>query len=348
MTRSDQRRGHAWGVLFLGLAVAWASGCKKEQPVDSAPVDAGGVAVAAVDAGVPDAGTVAKAKVVKPLRFSDVVIARQDLRVDVTYTLSNPGTAQARGDACMTLLDAEGTVIRTETLGGITVKGETTDTFEDKVYADAPLKLSRTVLLYTTAAHHCSDGVDKATSEPLRLLLTGQPAPADAPAPRKEVPSKPEDFELTDVEVGQVDVYDDYYVNYTVKNVSGRRVSGKACLRGYGGSGKDLEDIVDADTVGEFHLEPGARETVDTARVHFADSKHWDEVTVLRLFVSADGCGAGYEAARGGFRFEKPGAVGAPDDSALEGEHEENEAARRLYDREYEPRSDSDSEETAD
>ncbi|RKI31545.1 hypothetical protein D7Y27_37435, partial [Corallococcus sp. AB004] len=94
MMRDDGWR-RSLGGLLLGIAVAWSAGCKKEQPQASAPVDAGVARVAVVDAGMPDAGPVAK--VARPLRFSNVVIARDKPYVRVTYTLTNPGTAQGRG-----------------------------------------------------------------------------------------------------------------------------------------------------------------------------------------------------------------------------------------------------------
>ncbi|RKH57819.1 hypothetical protein [Corallococcus llansteffanensis] len=311
MMRSDQRRKHAWGVLFLGLALAWATGCKKEQPAEAAvPVDAGVVAVAVLDAGTRpvDAGTVAK--VVKPLRFSNVVISRQDLRVDVTYTLSNPGTAQGRGEACMTLLDEQGHTIEVVRLGGIVVKGGLEDTFEDHVTVDdLRWRQTRSVLLFTRPNRaSCVYSSSPPTSEPMRLLPSGKPATADLPEPAPLRETKPEDLEVSDVEVTQDGTLASYAIRFTVKNVSDHRASGRGCLRAY--RVKD-SDAVDESLVGSFNLAAGASVTL-TDSVDFQDDKQWDEVTVLRLFTSFYGCADEEETENPGFLFDKPAAIRSP------------------------------------
>ncbi|QAT84194.1 hypothetical protein EJ065_2622 [Corallococcus coralloides] len=311
MTRSDQRRGHAWGVLFLGLAAAWGAGCKKEQPVESAPVDAG---VVAVDAGTRRVDTGTVAKVVKPLRFSDVVIAREDLRVDVTYTLANPGTAQARGDACMTLLDEQGHTIEVVRLGGIVVKGGLEDTFEDHVtVADLRWNQTRSVQLFTKPYRDsCTYSGSPPTSEPLRLLPSGKPATVDLPVPAPLRETKPEDFEVSGIEVTQDGTLASYAIRFTVKNVSDHRASGRGCLRAYRAQDSDA---VDESLVGTFDLASGASVTL-TDSVNFQDDKQWDEVTVLRLFASFHGCADEEEPENPGFLFDKPAGVRSPVEDA--------------------------------
>lgn len=325
MTRSDQRRGHAWGVLFLGLVAAWGAGCKKEQPVESAPVDAGVVAVDAVDAGTRRVDTGTVAKVVKPLRFSDVVIAREDLRVDVTYTLANPGTAQARGDACMTLLDEQGHTIEVVRLGGIVVKGGLEDTFEDHVtVADLRWSQTRSVLLFTKPYRDsCTYSGSPPTSEPLRLLPSGKPAAADlaVPAPRKE--TKPEDLQVSAIEVTQDGTLASYAIRFTVKNVSDHRASGSGCLRAYGGH--DTRALEES-PVGDFDLAPGASVTLTDA-ITFQEDKHWDTVTLLRLFASHHGCGDEEESENPGFPFDKPAGVRSPVEEAAADDEAEDDAA---------------------
>ncbi|RKH70977.1 hypothetical protein [Corallococcus aberystwythensis] len=305
MMRSDQRRGYAWGVLFLGLAAAWGPGCKKEQPVASAPVDAG---VAVVDAGAPDAGVAQAADVVKPLRFSDVTLKRQDNRLAVTYTLTNPGTAQGRGEACLSLHDDQGMVIEAERMGGITVKGGTTDTFRDSVgVGEASWKQARTLMLYTTAEFGCSYGASVATSELLRLLPTGQPAPAGTPPPQKPQVSKATDFEVSNVEVRQGP--SDYFLTYTVKNVSDHRASGSGCLRAY--MALERAPALEESPEGDFSLAPGASQTF-TESIVFDNEKNWDEVMILRLFTSPHGCADDADAENAGFKFMKPAYIHAP------------------------------------
>ncbi|WP_375758122.1 hypothetical protein [Corallococcus exercitus] len=310
MTRSDQRRGNALGVLLLGCAAVWGAGCKKEQPPASAPVDAGVVAVAVADAGAPDAGTVAK--VVKPLRFSDVTLKFQDNRMAVTYTLTNPGTAQGRGDACLSLHDDQGRVIEVKRMGGITVKGGTTDTFEDKVsLGGTSWKQTRTVMLYTAGEYRCSSGAPVATSELLRLLPTGQPAPADAPPPQPQQDSKATDFEVSGVELTQAGLSDDYTLTYTVKNVSDHRSSGSGCLRAY--VGQEGAPHLEESPEGDFSLAPGASETIKDS-VIFDNDRNWDRVTVLRLFTSPFGCADDADTDNTGFKFMKPESVHAPEE----------------------------------
>ena len=225
MIRSDKRCGRALRVLALGCVVVWGPGCKKEEAVASVPPDAGAPALAVRDVGSQDAGTAAPVK--KPLRFSDVRLAKKGVRLDVTYTLTNPGTAQGRGDACLSLHDAQGLVIKAMKLGGITVKGSTSDTFEDGVgVSDVYWKQAQTVLLYTAAAYDCSSGAPKATSELFPLLPTGQPAPAGTPEPKAPEPSNAEDFAVSDVRVSQKWDSDDYSIKYEVTKLSTRRVSG--------------------------------------------------------------------------------------------------------------------------
>ncbi|RKI31546.1 hypothetical protein D7Y27_37440 [Corallococcus sp. AB004] len=326
MTRGDQRRGHAWGVLFLGLAVAWATGCKKEPPAEAAaPVDAGVATVSVADAGTRRVYAETVAKVVKPLRFSDVVIARQGLRVDVTYTLANPGTAQGRGDACMTLLDEQGHPIEVVHLGGIVVKGGLEDTFEDHVtVADLQWSQTRTVLLFTMPYRHLCDSTSRSpTSEPLRLLPSGKPAAADlaVPAPRKE--TKPEDLQVYDIEVTQEGTLSSYAIRYRVKNVSDHRASGSGCLRAYGG--QDTRAIEESN-VGNFDLAPGASVTLTDA-ITFQEDKHWDTVTLLRLFASHFGCGDEEESENPGFSFDKPAGVRSPVEEEAADDEAEDDAA---------------------
>ncbi|WP_147439321.1 hypothetical protein [Corallococcus sp. CA049B] len=312
--RSDQRRGNALGVLLLGCATVWGAGCKKEQPVTSAPVDAGVVAVAAVAAGVPDAGTAAKEKVAKLLRFSDVTLRPQGTTLMVTYTLTNPGTAQGRGDACLSLLDDQGRVIEVMRMGGITVKGGTTDTFEDKVsLGTTTWKQTRTVMLYTTGDNRCSRVlVPTMTSEVLRLQPTGQPAPADAPAPQAFHATQATDFEVSGVELIQAGQSDDYSIKYLVTNMSEHRASGSGCLRAYVGE-DGAPPHVEETPVGDFSLAPGASETLKDSVV-FDNDRNWDRVTVLRLFTSPFGCADDADTDNTGFRIVKPESIHAPVD----------------------------------
>ncbi|MBN8471917.1 hypothetical protein JYJ95_35870 [Corallococcus exiguus] len=280
MMRSDQR--HVLGVALLGLAVAWGAGCKKEEPAASAPVDAGGVAVAAVDAGPV-------AKVVKRLRFSDVSLKRLEESVNVTYTLTNPGTAQGRGAACMMLLDERNLAITLVRLGGIAVKGGLADTFEDQVkVADLQWNQARSVMLFTTAygAYCTSRDLKEPTSEPFRLLTTGEPASAALPMPAPPQESKPEDFAVSGVRVSRTGSSGRSSIFFTVKNVSDHRASGAGCLRAYAKEGaRALEEL----DVGDFDLAPKASTTL-TESFSFDDDTHWGEVTVLRFFASGYGC----------------------------------------------------------
>ncbi|RKH58431.1 hypothetical protein D7X96_36890 [Corallococcus interemptor] len=276
--RSDQRR--RLGVL-LSLAALWGAGCKKEQPQASMPVDAGAVAVAVVDAGPV-------AKVVKPLRLSDVSLQRQEDRLAVKYTLTNPGTAQARGPACLMLIDEGNRAIDVLRMGGITVKGGSEDTFEDQLtVADLQWKQARAVLLFTVAYDkYCSDTQLQPTSETLRLLPTGAPAPAGLPMPVPAEEATAADLVVSDVRVRRSKTPAGASVTFTVKNVSDHRASGSACLRAYVREGLFA---LEENDVGEFDLAPGASATV-TGTGTFGDASHWDEVTVLRLFTHTYGC----------------------------------------------------------
>jgi hypothetical protein len=321
VTRSDQRRGPVLGALLLGCLSVWGTGCKKEQPQASAPVDAGVVVVAGVDAGVLQApGPVAK--VAKPLRFSDVRLARADDRVAVTYTLTNPGTAQGRGDACLSLHDEQGAAIEVKRLGGITVKGGTTDTFEDTaILGSANWKQARTVMLYTVPEFRCGAGAPVATSELLRLLPTGEPAPANVPAPQVPVDARAADFEVSNVKVSQTGSSADYSVTYTVKNLSDHRAMGSGCLRAYV---KGRERHLEESSVGDFSLAPGASATV-TDLIIFENDKHWDEVTELRVFSSPYGCSDEADSDNVGFQLAKPADVHAPVED-IEAESSEDDA----------------------
>ncbi|QAT84195.1 hypothetical protein EJ065_2623 [Corallococcus coralloides] len=309
MMRDDGWR-RSLGVLLLGGAAVWGAGCKKEQPQASAPVDAGAVAAAVADAGVPDAGPVAK--VAKPLRFSDVVLQRDGTRLDVTYRLTNPGTAQGRGDACLALLDEKGVLIHVRRLGNITVKGGTDDVFEDYVYVpEAAWPQARTVLLYTATERLCESDDFGANSEPLRLLPTGQPAPAGAPVPTRPKPLAAGELELSDVKLTQPGGGTRYELTYTLKNLSARRIHGSTCLQGYEG---DQDDDLLFASLGEFSLAPGAEET-RTDEVDASDAKAWDRVSTLDLFVNEQMCLlADSKQAPSRIEFKKPDDVHSPNE----------------------------------
>ncbi|RKI58802.1 hypothetical protein D7X55_26735 [Corallococcus sp. AB049A] len=268
-------------VLLLGFAALCGAGCKKEQPQANVPVDAGVVAVAVVDAGPVAQG-------VKPLRFSDVTLQRQKDRVAVTYTLTNPGTAQARGPACLMLIDAGNRSIAVQRMGGITVKGGSEDTFEDElIVADLQWKQARAVLLFTVAyGKYCSQTELQPTSETLRLLPTGAPGPAGLPMPVPAEEVTAADLVVSDVRVRRSRAPAGASVTFKVKNVSGHRASGSACLRAYVREGLFA---LEENEVGEFDLAPGASTTVKGTGT-FGDASHWDEVTVLRLFAHPYGC----------------------------------------------------------
>ncbi|TSC22610.1 hypothetical protein [Corallococcus sp. Z5C101001] len=308
MMRAGHRRGHVLGALLLGGAVGGAgTGCKRDAPAASTPLDAGVAAVAVPDAGRQDAGVVEK--VAKPLRFSDVALTRSGDDVAVTYTLTNPGTAQGRGDACLSLHDEHGRGIDAVKLGSITVKGETTDTFEDRVRVSRGFwTQARSLLLYTTSAYSCSAGILKPTSEVSRLLPSGQPAPAGTPAFQAPEDATAADFAVSNIRVRQDSEAGEYLITYTVKNLTARRVSGAGCLRAYlteGGRG------VEEDRVGDFSLPPGGSETI-TDSILFDDERHWDEVQVLRLFTGPYGCATDVSEDNAGTAFNKPADVHAP------------------------------------
>ncbi|AFE04779.1 hypothetical protein COCOR_02721 [Corallococcus coralloides DSM 2259] len=295
-----------YGALLLGCAAVWGTGCKKEQPQASAPVDAGVVA-----AGVPDAGSVAKGP--RPLRFSNVVLKRQDDTVNVSYTLTNPGTAQGRGDACLMLVDDQNRAIAVSRLGGITVKGGLEDAFEDTVkVADLQWKQARSVMLYSTEyGSYCSTSDLKPISEFLRLLPTGAPAPAGLPVPAQPQDVTSGDFAVSGIRVNQAGSSAGASVTYTVKNVSDHRAAGTGCLRAYAQEGtRALEEL----EAGEFDLAPNASET-RTATLKFADATHWAAVKVLRFFASPYGCVDTEGPENPGFPLSGPSEV-QPGDAA--------------------------------
>ncbi|WP_120580156.1 hypothetical protein [Corallococcus sp. CA041A] len=307
MMRSD------WPVRILCVLLlcgAGVSGCKKEQPQASAPVDAGVVATA--QAGGPETKPVAK--VAKPLKFSGVTLKRNPHFVNVTYTLTNPGTAQGRGESCLALLDEMGFVTYERNLGSITVKGGTDDVFNDNVYLpqenwDSVL----TVLLYTVKGGRCEGADFQAASEPLRLRATGEPASADAPAPRRPGRLEPGEIELSGVKLWQGGEGDEYQLRYTLKNVSRRRINAQVCVQGYGTDEDVSEDraSVLANNLSMHSLAAGATKTF-TERVDLSDSQRWDEVVALDVFLDARGCESKPEKAPVRLRFDKPANVHAP------------------------------------
>ncbi|WP_434300559.1 hypothetical protein [Corallococcus exiguus] len=307
MMRSD------WPVRILCVLLlcgAGVSGCKKEQPQASAPVDAGVVATA--QAGGPETKPVAK--VAKPLKFSGVTLKRNPYFVNVTYTLTNPGAAQGRGESCLALLDEMGFVTYERNLGSITVKGGTDDVFNDNVYLpqenwDSVL----TVLLYTVKGGRCEGADFQAASEPLRLRATGEPASADAPAPRRPGRLEPGEMELSGLKLWQGGEGDEYQLRYTLKNVSRRRINAQVCVQGYGTDEDVSEDraSVLANNLSMHSLAPGATKTF-TERVDLSDSQRWDEVVALDVFLDARGCESKPEKAPVRLRFDKPANVHAP------------------------------------
>ncbi|MHA7629774.1 hypothetical protein [Corallococcus sp. M7] len=302
MMRSDQR--HVPGRVWVALAAVWVAGCRKEQPAASAPVDAGVAHVAVVDAGMPDV-----AKVSKPLRFSNVGLRRvADGDVTVTYTLTNPGTAQARGKMCLMLLDAQDLAIEVRWLGSITVKGGLEDTFEDETNVDdLQWNQVRSLRLFTTASDdYCSDTPPKSASEPFRMLPTGAPAPAKLPLPDPPPVSTPEDFEVSGLHLGQAGTPEGPSLTFTVKNVSDHRASGSGCLRAYAKEGSRALEEID---VGVFDLAPKAAST-QTVAVEFHRARHWEEATVLRYFVGPYGCALSEGAGGPGHPVNLPAKAG--------------------------------------
>ncbi|MBE4753091.1 hypothetical protein G4177_33570 [Corallococcus sp. ZKHCc1 1396] len=301
------RRGRVVGVLLLGCAVGWGTGCKKEEAVVPAALDAGVVssAVAVPDAGAP----VVAAKVSRPLRFSDVKLSHDGDRLLATYTLTNPGTVQGRGDACLWLLDDKGAVIEALRLSAITVKGGTSDTFEDRALVTPSFwKQTRSVRLFTTNKY-CQQRTPDASSELLHVLPTGRPVPEGFARPRDMETSQPADFEVSDVRLRQDRAAGDYFITYTVKNLSGRRASGTACLRAYAEDGCSCH--LEETTVGDFSLPAGASETV-TDTILFNKDSHWDTVQALRLFLGPSGCADEVDAVNPGFKFDKPEDLRGP------------------------------------
>ncbi|MCY1041299.1 hypothetical protein OV208_08210 [Corallococcus sp. bb12-1] len=307
MIRSDKRRGPTLAVLALACAAVWGTGCKKEEAVAPAVVvDAGVVAAAAV----PDAGAEGVvAKVSRPLRFSDVKLAHDGERVSVTYTLTNPGTVQGRGDACLWLHDDRGAVIEALRLGAISVKGGTFDTFEDRALVTAAFwKQTRSVRLFTTNKY-CQQRSPEASSELAHLLPTGRPVPEVFPRPRDLETSQPADFEVSNVRLRHDVAAGDYLITYTVKNLGGRRASGMACLRAYADDGCSCH--LEESSVGDFSLPPGGSETV-TDTILFNKDQHWNQVKVLRLALSESGCADDVDEVNPGFKFDKPEGIQGP------------------------------------
>ncbi|RKH13102.1 hypothetical protein D7V97_06590 [Corallococcus sp. CA053C] len=256
---------------------------------------------------VRDAGPVAEVR--KPLRFSGVTFAYKDDDLKVSYTLDNPGTAQGRGQTCLWLHDDKGVVIDTLTLGVFSLKGGTSDTFQDHpTVARKFWKQARSVQLFTTTSY-CQRSPPEVTSEMLHVLTTGQPVPPGGPAPRNVEEAQVEDFALSNVELSQDEEGTGYFITYTVKNLSGRRASGTACLRAYTGEGCPCH--VEETLSGEFSLPAGGSETIKD-QIFFDDEKHWDDVKVLRLFASATGCGDAADATNVGFKIDKPDAFREP------------------------------------
>lgn len=313
MMRSGKRRVRALGVLVLGCAVVWGTGCKKQEPAAAAvpSLDAG---VAPVAVAVRDAGPVAEVR--KPLRFSDVTVAYKDDTLSykddalkVSYTLTNPGTAQGRGTTCLWLHDDKGAHIKAVTLGAFSLKGGTSDTFQDHpTVARKFWEQARSVQLFTTT-RYCQLSPPEVTSEMLHVLRTGQPVPPGGPTPRNVEEAQVEDFALSDVELSQDEEDTGYFITYTVKNLRGRRASGSACLRAYPGEGCPchMEEM----SSGEFSLPAGGSETIKD-QIFFDDEKHWDDVKVLRLFTSSSGCGDVADAKNVGFKIDKPYGFHAP------------------------------------
>ncbi|RKH58432.1 hypothetical protein D7X96_36895 [Corallococcus interemptor] len=298
MTRNDWRR-RTLGLLLVGSAAAWGPGCKREQPQASVPPDAGVVAV--------DAAPVAK--VAKPLKFSTVRLVKENgSHVEVTYTLTNPGTAQARGDACLALLDEKGFTVHEAQMGSITVKGGTEDVFKDRVYVREPdWEQTRTVLLYTARDYQCDKDRFQESSEPLRLLRTGSPAPADVPPPQRPRKPAPGEMELSGVTLSHDSTLGLYRLQYTVKNVSARRINGQACLQGYGEDAHPSEEkaALLSDDLDAFSIAAGATVTV-TDLVDIFDRERWDEIVSLDLFLDARGCESKPESAPVRLRFDRP------------------------------------------
>lgn len=312
MMRSGKRRVRALGVLVLGCAVVWGPGCKKEAPAAAAvPSLDAGVAPAAVAVAVRDAGAVAEVQILKPLRFSDVTLRYKDDDLRVSYTLTNPGTAQGRGETCLWLHDDKGALIDAVKLGVFSLKGSTSDTFQDKAQVTATFwKQARSVQLFTTVSH-CRSSPPDLSSEVLHVLPTGKPVPPGTPAPGHVETAKVEDFALSGVELSPDEEGSAYYITYTVKNLSGRRASGNACLRAYTVEGCPCH--LEETPSGEFSLPAGGSETL-TDRILFDDEKHWNEVKVLRLFTSSNGCADAADAKNVGFKIDKPDAFREPQD----------------------------------
>jgi hypothetical protein len=300
------------GVVLLCVAMTVGLGCRKDPLPVSEPPDAGASVVSSSAAMRPDAGPVAKGK--KRLKFSDVALKTQFGRLDVTFTLTNPGSVQGRGDACLALLDAKGVVIVLWSLGNVTVKGGMDDVFENAVQLPGwALAQARTALLYTAAESQCAEAGFSEASEPERLLLTGGPAPAKQPAPRRSKPAAKGDLSLSDVQLTHEEGAD-YTLTYTLKNTSGRRLNGATCLKAYEEDNEDEE--VFFVQLSEWSQPAGDKET-RTDRISIDDSRDWDAVGTLDLI--AGDCGAVPEQAPAHLRFHKSEMPGTPEAPESEG-----------------------------
>jgi hypothetical protein len=116
---------------------------------------------------------------------------------------------------------------------------------------------------------------------------------------------------VSDVELTQAGLSDDYTLTYTVKNVSAHRASGSGCLRAY--VGPDGSNHIEESPEGDFSLAPGASETIKDS-VIFDNDRNWDRVTALRLFTSPFGCADDADTDNTGFKFMKPESIHAPEE----------------------------------
>jgi hypothetical protein len=148
------------------------------------------------------------------------------------------------------------------------------------------------------------------TSELLRLLPTGEPAPANAPALKPSVESRAADFNVSDIRVSQGWNSADYFLTFTVKNVSHHRATGQGCMRAYGYGHDDPPQLEEVPTR-RFNLAPGASETVSET-FFFDNDNHWDVVTTLRVFASPWGCSDAEDSRNVGFPFPKPAGIREP------------------------------------
>jgi hypothetical protein len=279
------KRSAWWLGLLVGTGVAW-SGCKKSEP---APVAAAPVAAAAPDAGA--ASPVEAAKTVRPLTFSEVKLKRGAPKADdplagatLTYTLTNPGTAQARGTVCLSLQDAKGWILGALALGPMTVKGGAADTFTDALrFLPEDAREARSMRLFTTLGD--CDGKKGVTSEILRLSMDAGPAPAGTPEAREVQPGSAADFELSDATLlVATDVV--RLFQYTVKNRRDVRLQGVTCLRMF--AEKDGQQLLAEQYLYQFNVGPKeAQVRTDSTNV---DPRRWDAAARWTLHVSKEGC----------------------------------------------------------